>query len=183
MQLSTITRSVKRAKKIMEMRGDRIKYPEDVAVEEGGMRKEIDADFVKSGEKICNIGEGTCRKYRERIRNAGTVILKGPAGICEKEIFIKGTTELLKAVSFSKGFSLIGGGHTSTVMDMIGIDRRETLNANGYVSLSGGALLRYLSGKSLPGIEVLRRREVSSFIGSPVARYEERKALPAAWSL
>ena len=68
-------------------------------------------------------------------------------------------------------------------MDMISIDRRETLNANGYVSLSGGALLRYLSGKSLPGIEVLRRREVSSFIGSPVARYEERKALPATWSL
>lgn len=175
--------SVKRAKKIMEMRGDRIKYPEDVAVEEGGMRKEIDADFVKPGQQICDIGEGTCRKYREIIRNAGTVIMKGPAGICEKEIFIKGTTELLKAVSFSKAFSLIGGGHTSTVMDMISIDRRETLNANGYVSLSGGALLRYLSGKSLPGIEVLRRREVSSFIGSPVARYEERKALPAAWSL
>lgn len=175
--------SVKKAKKIMEMRGDRIKYPKDVAVEEGGMRKEIDADFVKPGQQICDIGEGTCRKYREIIRNAGTVIMKGPAGICEKEIFMKGTTELLKAVSFYKAFSLIGGGHTSTVMDMIGIDRWETLNANGYVRLSGGALLRYLSGKSLPGIEVLRRREVSSLIGSPVARYEERKALPAAWSL
>jgi len=171
-----LTGSVKRAKKIME-KCDKIMYPEDVAVEEGGMRKEIDADFVKSGEQICDIGEGTCRKYGEIIRNAGTVIMKGPAGICEKEIFIKGTRELLKAVSFSKAFSLIGGGHTSTVMDMIGMDRRETLNANGYVSLSGGALLMYLSGKSLPGIEVLRRREVSSLIG--VAKSEERAAVLA----
>lgn len=168
--------SVKRAKKIME-KYDKIMYPEDVAVEEGGMRKEIDADFVKSGEQICDIGEGTCRKYGAIIRNAGTVIMKGPAGICEKEIFIKGTRELLKAISFSKAFSLIGGGHTSTVMDMIGIDRREKLNENGYVSLSGGALLMYLSGKSLPGIEVLRRREVSSLIG--VAKSEERAAVLA----
>jgi hypothetical protein len=57
------------------------------------------------------------------------------------------------------------------------MDRRETLNANGYVSLSGGALLRYLSGKSLPGIEVLRRPEVSSLIG--VAKSGERAAVLA----
>ena len=171
-----LTGSVKRAKKIME-KSDKIKYPVDVAVEEGGMRKEIEADFVKSGEQICDIGEGTCRQYGEIIRNAGTVIMKGPAGICEKEIFIKGTRELRKAISFSKAFSLIGGGHTSTVMNTIGIDKRETLNANGYVSLSGGALLRYLSGKSLPGIEVLKRREVSSLIR--VARSEEKAAVLA----
>lgn len=146
---------VKSAKKIMELGGDKIKYPEDVAVDEGGMRMEIGADFVKPGQQICDIGELTCRKYGEIIRNAGTVIMKGPAGMCEEEKFMKGTIELLKAISFSKAFALIGGGHTSSAMSILGMDKGKMHNV--HVSLAGGAFLRYLSGMSLPGIEVLMR--------------------------
>ncbi|MCK4476371.1 MAG: phosphoglycerate kinase [Methanophagales archaeon] len=147
--------SVDRARRIAERGGRRIKYPWDVAIEVDGKREEISLEEVKPNQPIYDIGEKTCEKYREIIKNAKTVIMKGPAGLYEKEAFAKGTKEIFKAISDSDAFSLLGGGHTSAAISEVGMDKREMDNV--HVSLAGGAFLRYLLGKSLPGIEVLRK--------------------------
>ncbi len=148
--------SVNRARRILENEGDRIKYPEDVAIEVKGRREEISVEKVKPEQPIYDIGKKTSAKYSEIIRNARTVIMKGPSGLYEKEAFAEGTRDIFKAISNSDAFSLLGGGHTSAAISDVGMDKRKM--ANAHVSLAGGAFLRYLLGKRLPGIEVLKRR-------------------------
>jgi len=74
-----------------------------------------------------------------------------PAGYCADGNFCKGTVEILKAVSENKGFSLIGGGHLSDAIEISKINKKKF----GHISLSGGALLRYISGEKLGGLELL----------------------------
>lgn len=146
--------SVSRAKRIQERAGTKIKYPWDLAIDREGKREEIPVDQVKPNQPIYDIGQKTIEKYSEIIKNARTVVMKGPAGFYEKEGFAEGTRELFKAISNSDAFSLLGGGHTSAAISEVGMDKREM--ADAHVSLAGGAFLRYLLGKPLPGIEVLK---------------------------
>ncbi len=145
-----------RAKRILALNPDKIKCPVDVAVEEDGKRKEIPADSIKPEQSVYDIGENTAKMYAEEIKNASTVIMKGPAGLYEREPFRKGTEELLHALSSSEAFSLIGGGHTAAAMSTLGINKERL--SHTHVSLAGGAFLRYLLEKTLPGIEVLKKR-------------------------
>ncbi|MBE0515990.1 MAG: phosphoglycerate kinase [Methanophagales archaeon] len=149
--------SVSRAKRILEQAGNRIKYPEDVAIEVEGRRGEIPVEQVKPNQPLYDIGEKTIETYSGIIREARTVIMKGPVGFYENADFAKGTREIFKAISNSNAFSLLGGGHTSAAISEVGMDKREMTHA--HVSLAGGAFLRYLLGKPLPGIEVLKRKK------------------------
>jgi len=149
--------SVSRAERILEQAGNRIKYPEDVAIEVEGRREEVPVDQVKPNQPIYDIGEKTIANYSEIIKNARTVIMKGPMGFYENKEFAKGTREIFKAISTSDAFTLLGGGHTSAAISEIGMDKSEMTHA--HVSLAGGAFLRYLLGKPLPGIEVLKRKK------------------------
>jgi phosphoglycerate kinase len=146
--------SVSRAKRIQERAGRKIKYPWDVAIELDGKRAEIPVEQVKANQPIYDIGQVTIEKYSEIIQNARTVIMKGPAGFYEKDGFAEGTRAIFNAISNSDAFTLLGGGHTSAAISDVGVDRRAMKHA--HVSLAGGAFLRYLLGKPLPGIEVLR---------------------------
>jgi len=153
---NNLLESVTIAKQIQRKAGRKIKYPWDLAIEQDGKREEIPVDQVKPNQPIYDIGQKTIEKYSEIIKNAKTVIMKGPVGFYEKDAFAKGTREILKAISNSEAFSLIGGGHTSAAISTLGLDKNKMSNA--HVSLAGGAFLRYLLGKPLPGIEVLRKR-------------------------
>lgn len=146
--------NVSRAKRIQEKAGNKIKYPYDLAIDVAGKREEITVDQVKMNQQLYDIGRETIEKYSEIIKNARTVIMKGPAGFYEKEGFAVGTRELFKAILASDAFSILGGGHTSAAISDLGINTAKMNHI--HVSLAGGAFLRYLVGKPLPGVEVLK---------------------------
>ena len=79
--------------------------------------------------------------------------MKGPTGVYEKKGFGIGTRILLQAIKNSKGVSLVGGGHTLSAISKFKISK----NGFNHVSLAGGALITYLSGKKLPSLEALRK--------------------------
>ncbi len=160
---------LKRAKRLMLSR--KILYPVDVAVEIGGKREELDVRALAPGQHALDIGEETCRIYSEIIMNAGTVIMKGPAGMCENKQFAEGTKVLLKAIIAADAFHLIGGGHTTSVLDMI---EERMVCERGYVSLAGGALLMYLAGKPLPGLDVLRMRKSHARLANAVQAADKK---------
>ena len=81
--------------------------------------------------------------------------MNGPMGVYEMDEFAHGTREVLNAMMHSKAFSLLGGGHTISAIAKFGMDKKRF----GYVSLSGKALIEYLSGKELPGIKALEENE------------------------
>jgi len=128
----------------------KIQTPVDFAVNING-RKEIPLNGFPNKYEIFDIGSETQKIYTNEIRKAKAIYMKGPAGDCSKKIFSKGTFAILKAVANSKAFSIIGGGHLSDAIEASHINKKKF----GHISLSGGALLSYIAGEKLPGLEVL----------------------------
>ncbi len=127
-----------------------VEMPVDFAVKVNGKRKEIMLWDFPSKYEIFDIGEMTIKKYVDEIKKADVVFMKGTAGECALKNFQKGTKEILKAIEKSKCYSIIGGGHLSDAAAKFGIKKID------HISLSGGALLEYVAGKKLPGIEALK---------------------------
>jgi len=69
----------------------------------------------------------------------------------EDSRFSKGTIEILKAISNSNSFSVIAGGQSSDALEKFKISKKKF----GYVSLSGGALIKYIAGEKLVGLKAL----------------------------
>ncbi|MEM5766582.1 MAG: phosphoglycerate kinase [Candidatus Aenigmatarchaeota archaeon] len=143
---------IPQAKEILSKYEMKIEIPRDVAVEEDGKRKEIGVEELPYDSMILDIGKKTIKNYIEIINKAKAIVVKGPAGVYEKEGFEIGTREILEAIANSKAFSLIGGGDTGLAIEKLGIEKKKF----SYISLGGGALITYLSGKPMPGIEALK---------------------------
>ena len=146
-----VTEYLPTAKDLISKYPGKILFPEDVAVDSGGKRKEIGIESHPSKEMICDIGKKTVGRYSKIISSARTVMVNGPAGMYEKKEFEYGTKTLLKAIEKSGSFSVMGGGHTLSALDRFKI-KKEKL---GYVSLAGKALIEYLAGDELPGVKIL----------------------------
>ena len=66
---------------------------------------------------LFDIGLYTCMRIREHIVDAGCGLWTGPAGLFEKDDFAFGTIEILNQCCESNGFVIIGGGHTSALVN------------------------------------------------------------------
>jgi len=126
--------------------------PVDFAVKVKNKRKELLLEEFPSKYEIFDIGKNTIEKYVSEIKKAKAIYMKGPAGFYSDKQFCKGTQAILNAVAENKGFSLIGGGELSNAIEKMKINKKRF----GYISLSGGALLKYIAGEKLPGLEALK---------------------------
>ncbi|WNJ16428.1 phosphoglycerate kinase [Pontibacter sp. G13] len=100
-----------------------------------------------------DIGPETFQYYYDTIMDSKVILWNGPMGVFEMEKFSKGTQAVGEAIvdATKKGaFSLIGGGDSAAAVAKFGMEDDVS-----YVSTGGGALLEYLEGKVLPGIEAL----------------------------
>ena len=97
-----------------------------------------------------DIGPATVARFREAVRDAGTVLWNGPMGMCERPAFAIGTTELAKAVAENPGQTVAGGGDTVAAIERAGVAAKF-----GHLSMGGGAFLEYLEGRELPGVAAL----------------------------
>lgn len=129
-----------------------VETPIDFAVMKGGSRKEFLLKDFPLEYEIEDIGEKTIEKYVKEIKKAKAIYMKGPAGFSSDKRFAKGTVLLLEVIASSKGFSLVGGGHLRDTIKKYRLPKKKF----GHVSLSGGALLNYIAGEKLPGIEALK---------------------------
>jgi len=108
----------------------------------------LPVDYV---DNRMDIGPKTVDNFSEIIRNAKTIVWNGPAGKFEEEKYSIGTQKILEAVLASSAFSLIGGGETLEILE-----KNQAMEKIGFVSTGGGAMLEYLSGNPMPGIEALK---------------------------
>ena len=140
--------------------GERIQVPIDVAVAgDSGERLEVPVGDLPIDRLIIDIGSETIARYEELIAAAATIFVNGPAGVYESAAGEMGTRRLWEAVAEAPGKSVIGGGDT-----VASASRFVNLDDIGFVSTGGGALVRFISGQSLPMLEAMQR----------AARREER---------
>ncbi|MCA9495605.1 MAG: phosphoglycerate kinase, partial [Nanoarchaeota archaeon] len=148
----------KELKDLMKKYAKNFILPLDVALFDGKKRIEIKVGELKENKELIDnymiqdIGIRTVNEYEDILKKAGSIYLKGPAGNFEDSNFERGSKELIRAIVNSKGFSFMGGGHTVTAAKMFNM-----LKKFSYVSIAGGALVHFLSGKILPGVEVLEK--------------------------
>ena len=118
------------------------------------------ADALPKNSYQFDIGPQTIRAYARYVKEAKTILWNGPMGMFENEHFKHGTmsvARLVAAVSSGKAFGIVGGGET--VASMALLKTRRKLPENIFISTGGGAMLEYLSGKKLPGIESLKKTD------------------------
>lgn len=150
------------AKELLKKSGTKgcatIHLPEDGVLAESpdGASRITAASDTKSTEAIFDVGPKTLTAFRDIIQSAKMIIWNGPVGYFEVDAFSNGSKEIAKAISDAtkKGaMSVIGGG------DTIDVHSRYHLPITDYsfVSMGGGAMLEYLSGKELASIRILKR--------------------------
>lgn len=105
-------------------------------------------DF-ESPERL-DIGAKTIELFTEKIATAKTIIWNGPMGKFEDAPYNHGTETILKAILASNAFTVVGGGESLGVIETL-----QCADKIDFISTGGGAMLEYLSGRLLPGIEVL----------------------------
>jgi len=129
-----------------------LKNPIDLAINIKGKRKVLAIDKFPQNYLVLDIGDKTIELYKKEIKKAKAIFFKGSMGMFEDPRFSKGTREILKAISDSNSFSIIAGGQSNDALKQFGISKEKF----GYVSLSGGALVKYLAGEKLVGLEALK---------------------------
>ena len=139
-------------------RGKRLSVPSDSLLQRGDFQKEnnrspiikLPSDFVWENNEKLDIGLKTAEEYQKIISDSKTIIWNGPMGVFEKENFSSGTKAISEAVAKVKGCTIIGGGDTIAAVHKFG-----DLKKVSYICTGGGAMLEFLAGKRLPGLEVL----------------------------
>lgn len=126
-----------------------------------------DSHEVARPELILDIGPVTAGVISGAISMSRSVIWNGTAGVTETKglhgteaPFSHGTQAIVKAmIGESRNqknipFSVVGGG------DTVGyVEENKLTNEFNHVSTGGGASLELMSGKSLPGVEVLWNKD------------------------
>lgn len=124
--------------------------PVDVAIDKDGSRVEVDVRDLNKEDIIYDVGPNTVEHYNKIISGAGTVFISGPPGYFEKEQFSLGTKGILEGVANSMATTIVSGGHLTSALKLYGLVEKID-----HISTAGGALVLYLTGETLPMIQVL----------------------------
>ena len=112
-------------------------------------------DKVARNEIIYDIGPATIGLFSEFLRTARTIVWNGPLGVIEDKRYAFGSlamARLIAARSGERAFSLIGGGESRRVLEAAqGADEID------FCSTGGGAMLAFLVGERMPGLDALKR--------------------------
>lgn len=107
-------------------------------------------DDIHEDEMIVDIGPATVQKIVQAIEPAKTLLWNGPMGVFEYDAFSYGTIALANKVADLNCSVVIGGGDTVAAITKAGVTARIT-----HISTGGGALLQWVEGEELPGLQAL----------------------------
>lgn len=100
-----------------------------------------------------DIGPKTQASFAKVLKESKTILWNGPVGVFELEKFSKGTKAVaisVAAATLAGAYSVIGGGDS-----IAAINKYDLGDYVSYISTGGGAMLEYLEGKVLPGVQAL----------------------------
>ena len=128
--------------------------PLDVVVADG-ITKEATGQIVTisdipENKGIVDIGPRTIEMFTEQIKSCQTIFWNGPMGVYEIEQFAVGTKAMAELLASLKATTVVGGGSTAEI-----VEEMHLANKMSHVSTGGGASLKFLEGKTLPGVAVL----------------------------
>ncbi len=135
--------------------GCELLLPVDVVVAEdaspGVATSVVPVEEVPAGKRVYDIGPATCDVFGNRLTTVQTLLWSGPLGLYELPPFEQGTAVLARtAAMLTRGgvlTSVAGGGDTAAALNQLSLG-----GGFSYVSVAGSAFLRWLEGRTLPGL-------------------------------
>ncbi|HOX29950.1 MAG TPA: phosphoglycerate kinase [Candidatus Paceibacterota bacterium] len=116
-----------------------------------GYSRKAGIGTIRKEEEVYDIGPETIKVFKEIIKGAKTIFFNGPMGMFENREFVNGTKEILDAIAKNRSaFKVAGGGETVEA-----INKFHAAESFNFLSTGGGAMLEFLSGDKLPGVEAL----------------------------
>jgi len=107
-------------------------------------------DDIPDGKIAVDVGPKTIALFKDKLKDAKTIVWNGPLGIFETDAFSKATEEIANFISTLGATTIIGGGDTAAAVAKFKLEDKMT-----HISTGGGASLEFLEGKTLPGIAAL----------------------------
>jgi phosphoglycerate kinase len=141
-------------------KGVHLLLPIDVVVadrfEPQSKTKTVSITDVPAGWYVMDIGPRTIEVFLPKLRKSKTVIWNGPVGVSEFPKFQKGTRAIATTLASldATTTTIVSGGSTAEAVEEMSLVRKMT-----HVSIGGGASLRLLEGKTLPGVASLMARD------------------------
>ncbi len=143
-----------------EKGGAKIHVPRDAVMSSSfeGTADAVDLPLedIEGDMSIFDIGSITTQRYIDVIRASKTIVWNGPLGLYETEQFSHASIAIAHAVAdaTAKGATtIVGGGDTIDFHIRYGLP----LDRYTFVSTGGGAMLEFVSGKTLPALAALLR--------------------------
>lgn len=120
--------------------------------EKDAANKVVPVDEIPSDQMALDIGTETVKLYSDVIATSKTIVWNGPMGVFEMDAFSKGTMAVAAKVAESDALTIIGGGDTDAAVHKAGVAVKMS-----YISTGGGAFLKLMEGKTLPGVTFLEK--------------------------
>lgn len=115
--------------------------------------QDVKSDAIPKERMALDIGPETIETYSRAIRESATIVWNGPMGVFELKPFATGTSTIAQVLADHDAFTIVGGGDSVAAVEQAGlVDKMD------HISTGGGASLKMLEGKKLPGVEVLNNR-------------------------
>ncbi len=140
-------------KKNAQTKNVSIVLPSDYIVSNNGFEGPYSvkkAEQLTHGDFGISIGPETQKHFSQIIRESKTSFYNGLMGDLMYPQSLEGVKNIFHAMAESKGYSVIGGGDSTGAAEKLGFSNRIS-----YLSTGGGALMAYLSGQTLPALDVL----------------------------
>lgn len=133
--------------------------PEDVIVADSfsndANKKAVSIDEIPDGWQALDIGPKTSQKYREVVMQSKLAVWNGPMGVFEMDAFAQGSRAVAEALKDAANtYTIVGGGDSAAAIEKFGFT-----DAIDHISTGGGASLKFMEGKELPGVKVLDDKE------------------------
>lgn len=141
-------------KKMLDQYPDKLILPIDVItateIKENVKTHERFVNEIAEDEIGLDIGPKTLEVFKQYLDDCKTIFWNGPVGYFEIKEFANGTKQLLKIITNTKAYTLVGGGDTA----------RAATNFNyqdkiSHISTGGGASLAFLEKSNLPALDII----------------------------
>ena len=137
---------------IRKHEGDPSLVTQDDNLRLDGLRKLSNVMVGKLNEDGFDIASETVESWKSLIAGAKMIVWNGPLGKFEDPKYSQ-TGEVIKMILSSNAEIIIGGGDSVAALSQAGL--LEEAEQKSFVSVGGGAMLKFLADGTLPTIEAL----------------------------
>jgi len=147
------------AQEMLNHAGNKLLLPRDHVIStslDASEASSIVSGGIAEGLMGLDIGPETVADYTKKVLHAKTSIWNGPMGVFEVPAFASGTQSMAHAMAQATcqgATTIIGGGDSVAAITQANLHEQVS-----HVSTGGGAMLKFLEGKSLPGLDALTDR-------------------------